>query len=204
MTNPTYMMITVASCTPSFVADAYGHLATLTDELKADAGAVTTRYGMIATGEHTGNLILFQTYTELNGIDAAFGVYQNSAAYAAMVGSDHVSVRLRNILKIEDLGLQNPSTDMPAYGVLTRFGSADLMLNQMRLEVPHFENNGAMLLRYCTILTGPAAGRRLLIVGYPSMEAIEKTYDALRDSDGYKAILQKIDLDWRNIMRVAG
>jgi hypothetical protein len=113
-------------------------------------------------------------------------------------------VTFRNILKIDDLGLKNPSTDVPAYGVITRWGCPDLMLDEMRAEVHNFEDNGAMILRYCTILTGPAAGRRLLIAGYPSMDAIQNTYEALRGSAGYNALLQKFDLDWRNIMRVTG
>lgn len=204
MSSPKYMMVTVASCSPEFVADAFKHLGTLAGELKEQAGALTTRYGMMATGEHTGQLVLFQTYEELNGVDAAFGVYQSSAAYQAIINSGHIAVTLRNILKIEDLGLASPSVDIPAYGVVTRWGCKSLMLDEMRAEVPHFENNGAMIMRYCTIMTGPAAGRRLLVVGYPSMDSIEQTYSALQASAGYKTLLQTFDLDWRNIIRIAG
>ena len=67
-----------------------------------------------------------------------------------------------------------------------------------------FEDNGAMFMRYWTIMTGSNAGRRLLAVGYPSMDAIEKTYDALRGSAEYKTILEDIDLDFRDIVRIAG
>lgn len=204
MSSPKYMMVTVASCAPSFVSDALNHLGTLCEELKGQAGAATTRYGQMATGEHTGQLILFQTYAELNGVDAAFSVYQSSAAYKAIISSGHVAVTFRNILKIEDLGLKNPSTDVPAYGVTTRWGCPDLKLDEMRAEVHNFEDNGAMIIRYCTIMTGPAAGRRVLVVGYPSMDAIQNTYEALRGSAGYNALLQEFDMDWRNIIRVAG
>lgn len=198
------MMITVASCSVSFVGEALKLLGTLCGELKQQAGAATTRYGLIMTGEQTGQLILFQTYEELNGVDAAFGVYQSSSTYKAITSSGHIAVTLRNIMKIEDLALKNPSTDTPAYGVVTRWGCPDLKLDKMRVEVPHFEDNGAMILRYCTIMTGPAAGRRLFIVGYPSMDAIEKTYDALGQSAGYRALISDFDMDWRNILRVAG
>ena len=204
MSSPKYMMVTVASCEMSFLDDALRHLGSLCEELKAQAGAATTRYGIMATGEHTGQLVLFQTYAEMNGIDKAFAVYQSSAAYKAIISSGNVAVTFRNILRIDDLGLKNPSTDVPAYGVITRWGCPDLMLDEMRAEVHNFEDNGAMILRYCTILTGPAAGRRLLIAGYPSMDAIQNTYEALRGSAGYNALLQKFDLDWRNIMRVTG
>lgn len=204
MISPKYMMVTFASCTPSFVSDATKHVGMLCEELKQQAGAVTTRYGSVVTGEHTGQLVLFQTYAELNGIDAAFDVYQSSDAYKAIISSGHISVTFRNILKIEDLGLKNPSTEIPAYGVSTLWGCADLMLDQMRAEVHHFEDNGAMILRYCTIMTGGDAGRRALIVGYPSMEAIQNTYDALRGSAGYNALLLKFDIKRRNIMRISG
>ena len=204
MSSPNYMMVTVASCVPSYLEEAFKHLGTLTAELKQDAGAATTRYGVLATGQHTGHLVLFQTYEELNGIDAAFGVYQSSAAYKSIIGSGKIAVTFRNILKIEDLGLQKPSTDVPAYGVVTRWGCADLQLDNMRKEVHHFEDNGAMILRYCTIMTGDAAGRRTLTVGYPSMDSIEKTYEALRGSAGYNALIQSFDMDWRNIIRIAG
>ncbi len=204
MSLPKYMMVTVASCSPSFTGEALGHLGTLCKELKTQAGAATTRYGVMATGELAGQLILFQTYAELNGVDAAFGVYQSSNAYKSLISSGHIGVTFRNILKIEDLALKNTSTDVPAYGVATRWGCSDLMLKELSAEVPHFEDNGAMILRYCTIMTGSAAGRRVLIAGYPSMEAIQKTYETLRESKGYNAILQKIDIDWRNIIRVAG
>jgi hypothetical protein len=113
-------------------------------------------------------------------------------------------VTLRNILRIEDLGLKSPSSDVPAYGVVTRAVSPGVELEKMGAVVPHFENNGAMIFRYCTILTGPAAGHRLLVVGYPSMGSIEKTYDTLRGSAEYKAVLETHEIEWRNIIRVTG
>ena len=45
---------------------------------------------------------------------------------------------------------------------------------------------------------------RLLGATYPSMDAIEKTYDALRSSAIYEKILTEVDLDMRNIIRFAG
>ena len=204
MTSPKYSVVTVAACASDFLDTALGHLGTLCDELKAQAGALHTRYGVIATGDHAGSLLLFQTYSELNGVDAAFGVYGSSDAYQAMIGSGKISVRLRNILKIEGVELANQSTDTPSYGVLTRWGSADPMVERMNGMTHLFSDNGAMFMRYWTIMTGIAAGRRLLAVGYPSMDAIEKTYDALRASAEYKAMLSDIELDFRNITRIVG
>ena len=197
-------MVTVAKCAPQQYGKAIGHLEGLAKDLKSDAGAVTTRHGIMATGEHTGQLLLFQTYTEMNGIDRAFGVYEKSASYKGLVEDIGVSVTLRNILRIEELGLQKPSTDVPAYGVVTRAISRRLEMDRMAAIVPHFENNGAMIFRYCTILTGPAAGHRLLVVGYPSMDSVEKTYDALRGSSENDAILETHEIEWRNIIRITG
>ena len=204
MSSPKYMMITVAKCAPQQYGQAIEHLESLANDLKTGAGAATTRHGIVATGEHTGQLILFQTYEELNGIDRAFGVYETSEAYQGLVHDLAISVTLRNILRIEDVGLKNPSSDVPAYGVATRVKSAGLELDRLSAAVPHFENNGAMVFRYCTILTGPTAGHRLLVVGYPSMDAVEKTYDTLRGSAEYNAILETHEIEWRNIIRVTG
>ena len=204
MSSPKYMMITVAKCAPQQYGKAIEHLESLANDLKSGAGAITTRHGIVATGEHTGQFILFQTYEEMNGIDRAFGVYESSEAYKGLVHDIGVSVTLRNILRIEDVGLSNPSSDVPAYGVATRAKSVGLELERMRAVVPHFESNGAMIFRYCTILTGPAAGHKLLVVGYPSMDAVEKTYDTLRGSAEYNAILETHEIEWRNIIRVTG
>jgi hypothetical protein len=197
-------MVTVAACDVAFLDQALKHLGAVTEELKSSAGALITRYGVLATGQQAGSIILFQTYSELNGIDAAFGVYSQSDDYQALIGSGKLSVTLRNILKVEPLELQNQSAEVPAYGVLTRWGAPDTMIERMRGMVHLFEDNGAMFMRYSTIMTGSDTGRRLLAVGYPSMDAIEKTYDALRTSAEYMALVGDIDLDFRNIVRVAG
>jgi len=204
MASTNYTMITVAACDPGFLDQALKHTGALAEELKSSAGAMITRYGVLATGEHAGSIVLLQGYAELNGIDAAFGVYGQSADYQALISSGKISVTLRNILKVEPLELQNQSTEVPAYAVLTRWGSADAMVERMRGMAHLFEDNGAMFMRYWTIMTGSDSGRRLLAVGYPSMDAIEKTYDALRGSAEYKAMVGDIDIDFRNIVRIAG
>ena len=204
MTSTRYTMVTVAADDPGFLDQALEHTGALAEELKSSAGAMITRNGVIATGEHAGSLLLKQGYSELNGIDAAFHLYCKSDNYKALIGSGHLSVTLRNILKVEPVELKNQSTEVPAYGVLTRWGSDAVMAERMNDMVHLFEDNGAMFMRYWTIMTGSAAGRRLLAVGYPSMDAIEKTYTALRGSAEYQAMLGDIDIDFRNIVRIAG
>lgn len=204
MTSHGYTMITVARCEASYLSNALDELRVLADQLKSQAGATAARFGVISTGEHAGSLILFQAYDELNGVDRAFGVYAESAAYKALIESGKISVTLRNIGKMEALGLKNTSKSLPAYGVLTKFKSATPMTERMEPLVHLFEDNGAMLLRYGTLVTGTSVGSRLLGVGYPSMDAIEKTYEALRASKGYMDILADIDIEFRNIFRYVG
>jgi Domain of unknown function (DUF6854) len=199
-----YSVVTVVKIDSDYQSEALGLIGELCTELKAQAGALTTRYGVIATGDQAGSLILLQSYEEMNGIDAAFGVYGSSAAYQSLIGSGRLAITLRNILKIEPVALANQSAEVPAYGVLTRWGSADAMADRVQALTGAFEENGAMFLRYWTILTGNAAGRRLMAAAYPSMDSIEKTYDALRANPDYPKFIGDVDLDFRNIVRIAG
>ena len=59
-------------------------------------------------------------------------------------------------------------------------------------------------MRYGTLMTGEHAGQRLLGVAYPSMAAIEKTYDALSASSAYRKLLGDVELGMRNIFRFVG
>ena len=203
MSKAKYMMSTVAACEPSYVAQALKHIGAFVGDLVSKAGSVGVRYGVVATGEHAGSLVLFQSYEDLTGIDKAFQVYAESSDYQAVISSGKLSVSFRNIIKLEDVNVSNPSTDTPKYGVVTRF-SGPLFLDQMAEMIPLWEDNGAMLIRYGTLVTGNQAGMRLLGATYPSMDAIEKTYDALRSSAIYEKILTEVDLDMRNIVRFAG
>ncbi len=204
MASTNYTMVTVAECDPEFLDQALKHTGAVAEQLKSSAGALITRYGVLATGEQAGSIILLQGYSELNGIDAAFSTYGQSDDYQALISSGKIKVTLRNILKVEPVELQNQSTEVPAYGVLTRWGSAETMTERMNKMVHLFEDNGAMFMRYWSIMTGSNAGRRLLAVGYPSMDAIEKTYKALRNSGDYGAMMGDIDVDFRNIVRIVG
>ena len=97
MVSINYMMVTVATCEASFVAPALKHVAGLVDVLKSKAGALTARYGVMGTGDYAGNLVLFQGYEELNGIDRTFKVYAESSDYQALITSGKVNVKLRNL-----------------------------------------------------------------------------------------------------------
>ena len=199
-----YMVITLAACEPSYVQEALDKVGTFVGELKDKANCVGARYGVMGTGMDAGSLVLFQSYAELGDIDQMFKVYATSDAYQSVINSGKISVTLRNIVKLEDAALSNPSTDTPSYGVITLVAAPGLTNERMKGFVPIFEQSGAMLLRYGTLVTGSNAGKRLLGVTYPSMDAIEKTYDGLRASSDYQALMTEISLERREIVRFAG
>ena len=204
MTDAKFTMITIAKCAPAFMSDAVPLTVKLAGELIEHAGALGARAGVVITGEHTGSLFLGQTYGGMDGLERAFDQYAASDSYKAIIGSGHVTVSLRSILKLEDLTLSSPSADAPGFLVLTRWKSAEPMTERMRKMLPMFEDNGAMLMRYGTSIAGPAVGLRVLGVGYPSLDAIEKTYSTLMASPDYEAMVGEIDIVSRNIIRIAG
>ena len=51
-------------------------------------------------------------------------------------------------------------------------------------------------------MTGSNAGNRLLVVTYPSLAAVEKAYDGLGADPRYQALLEKVDVNMRNIVRL--
>ena len=203
MSTAKYMMSTIAACEPTYIEQALKHVGAVVGDLYSKAGSVGARCGVIATGEHAGSIALFQSYENLAGIEKAFQVYAESSDYQAIISSGKLSVAMRNISKLEDVNVSNPSSDTPKYGVVTVF-SGPLFLDKMSDMIPLWESNGAMLLRYGTLVTGSHTGMRLLGATYPSMDAIEKTYDALRSSAIYEKIMTEIDLDMRNIVRFVG
>ena len=199
-----YMVITVATCEPDYVQEALGHVGTVVGELVDRANCIGARYGVLGTGLEAGSLVLFQSYTGLADIEKVFEVYAASDSYQAIINSGKISVTLRNIVKLEDVQLSDPSADTPNYGVLTLASGSGLTGERMKSFVPIFEQNGAMLMRFGTLITGSNAGKRLLGVTYPSMDAIEKTYDALRASADYQSLLSEITLERREIVRFVG
>lgn len=199
-----YMVVTVANCEPGYVDEASGHISTFVQELIEKAGCVGARFGAIGTGHDAGSLVLFQSYASLGDVEKVFGVYAGSRAYQAVINSGKLAVKMRNIVKLDDVQLANPSTEMPAYGVVTVASAPTLTEDRFRSLVPVFEQGGAMLLRFGTLITGSNVGKRLLGVTYPSMGAIEKTYDGLRASAAYKALTGEMTIDRREIVRFLG
>ena len=199
-----YMVITVTACEPTYIQEALGHVGTLTGELMDRASCLGARYGVMGTGMEAGSLVLFQSYAGLGDIEKVFEVYAASSAYQAVINSGKLSVTLRNIVKLEDVQLSDPSADTPSYGVVTIVSGSGPTGERMKGFVPIFERNGAMLMRFGTLITGSNAGKRLLGVTYPSMDAIEKTYDSLRARAHYQALMSEIKLERLEIVRFVG
>jgi hypothetical protein len=70
--------------------------------------------------------------------------------------------------------------------------------------MPVFEQSGAILMRYGTLITGSNAGKRVAAVANPSMDAIEMSYDGLRASGDYQKLMNEATLVRRDIVRFAG
>ena len=202
MADANYFVITVAKCDPTYVATAMEQIGSVIDDLKSKAGAIVVRAGIITTGEQAGSLALFQAYEGMDGFEKALDVYAASSDYAAMMASGKVSVVMRNLLKIHAVPFDQNTTKTPKFIVLTRVTAADTMIDTVTQLAPIFADGGALTLRYGTLVTGSNAGNRLLGVTYPSMAAIEKTYDALTADAAYQAALSSFDVNLRAIVRV--
>lgn len=199
-----FMIVTVAACEAAYMQEATGHVGTFVGELFKKAGCVGARYGVVGTGTDAGSLVLFQSYESLADVEKVFDVYASSAAYQKLITSGKISVTLRNIVKLADVQLANPSKEKPAYGVVTLVDAPGVADERIAGLVPIFEKNGAMMFRYGTLITGSNAGKRIVGVTYPSMAAIEKTYDGLRDSADYQKLMSEVTLKRREIVRIVG
>jgi hypothetical protein len=202
MAAANYFVITVARCDPTYVPTAMEQIGSVINDLKSKAGAIVVRAGIITTGEQAGSLALFQAYEGMDGFEKALDVYAASSDYAAMMASGKVSVVMRNLLKIHAVPFDQNTTKTPKFVVLTRATAADTMIDTVTQLAPIFADGGALTLRYGTLVTGSNAGNRLLGVTYPSMAAIEKTYDALAADAAYQAALSSFNVNLRAIVRV--
>ena len=202
MAAANYFVITVARCDPTYVPTAMEQIGSVINDLKSKAGAIVVRAGIITTGEQAGSLALFQAYEGMDGFEKALDVYAASSDYAAMMASGKVSVVMRNLLKIHAVPFDQNTTKTPKFIVLTRATAADTMIDTVTQLAPIFADGGALTLRYGTLVTGSNAGNRLLGVTYPSMAAIEKTYDALAADAAYQAALSSFNVNLRAIVRV--
>ena len=205
MSDTNYVILTVASVDFSYRETMAKLMSQHSKDLIANAGAKGTRFGSIGTGEHAGSLIFIQFYDELNGYQKAMEFQSESPVFKEIMNSGKVNVYLRNIATSIPTKFEN-STEHPKYIVITRAEAAmsdkDKFLNCINDTASCFKDNGAITLRFGNLLTGSNVGNYLLGVGYPSMEAIEKTYDELLAHSSYRELMTFAKVNMRNIIKI--
>ena len=201
MAESKFMVVVAAKCDASFRQEALQNMSAFASFLKAKAGALTVRYGAIGTGPNAGNLIMFQGYEDMNAIENAWDKHRDSADYNNMMASGKISVVVRNIIRLHPLSIEDTTDVHPKYGVLIKFNSSDPMIDEVTKIGQVFKDNGALTFRYGTLSTGSDAGHRVFGVTYPSMDSIEKAYDAANADPIYQKALSTVDVDFRNIIR---
>ena len=205
MSDTGYVILTVASVDFSYRETMTKLMSQHSKDLITNAGVKGTRFGSIGTGEHAGSLIFIQFYDELNGYQKAMEFQSQSPVFKEIMDSGKVNVYLRNIATSLPTKFEN-STEHPKYIVITRAEAAmsdkDKFLNCINDTTSCFKDNGAITLRFGNLLTGSNVGNYLLGVGYPSMEAIEKTYDELLAHNSYRELMTFAKVNMRNIIKI--
>ena len=205
MSNTNYIILTVASVDFSYRETMVKLMSSYSKDLIENAGAKGTRFGSIGTGEHAGSLIFIQFYDDLNGYQKALDIQSKSNDFKEIMNSGKANIYLRNISTSLPTKFEN-SSENPKYIVITRAESAmsnkDKFLNCINDTSSCFKDNGALTLRFGNLLTGSNVGNFLLGVGYPSMEAIEKTYDKLLAHRSYKELMSFAKVNMRNIIKI--
>ena len=205
MSDTNYVILTVASVDFGYRETMTKLMSSYSKDLIENAGARGTRFGSIGTGEHAGSLIFIQFYDDLNGYQKALEVQANSNDFKEIMNSGKANIYLRNIATSLPTKFDN-SSENPKYIVITRAESSmsnkDKFLNCVNETSSCFKDNGALTLRFGNLLTGSNVGNYLLGVGYPSMEAIEKTYDELLAHSSYKELMTFAKVNMRNIIKI--
>ena len=205
MNETNYVVMTAATCEFSYRDSMIGLMSNYSKDLISKAGAIGTRFGSIGTGEQAGNLLFIQFYKNLEGYQKGLELQNISSDFKEIFNSGKVNIYLRNIAT--SLPLDFPtSTEHPKYIVITRAEASltekDRFLNCINKSASAFKDNGALTMKFGNLITGSNVGNYLLGVGYPSMEAIEKTYDELANNNSYKELLSFAKINMRNIIKI--
>ena len=205
MSDTNYVILSVASVDFSYRETMTKLMSQHSKDLIENAGAKGTRFGSIGTGEHAGSLIFIQFYDDLNGYQKAIDFQSTSPIFKEIMNSGKANVYLRNVATSLPTNFEN-TIEHPKYIVITRAEAAmsdkDKFLNCINDTASCFKKNGALTLRFGNLLTGSNVGNYLLGVGYPSMEAIEKTYDELLTHSSYKELMTFAKVNMRNIIKI--
>ena len=205
MSNTNYVIMTVASVDFSYRETMAKLMSSYSKDLIAKAGAKGTRFGSIGTGEHAGSMLFVQFYDDLNGYQKGLEIQGNSSQFKEIMSSGKANIYLRNIATSLQTKFEQ-SAEHPKYIVMTRaeasMSDKEKFLDCINDTSSCFKDNGALTLRFGNLLTGSNVGNYLLGVGYPSMEAIEKTYDELLAHSSYKKLMTFAKVNMRNIIKI--
>ena len=205
MSNTNYVIMTVASVDFSYRETMAKLMSSYSKDLMAKAGAKGTRFGSIGTGEHAGSMLFVQFYDDLNGYQKGLEMQGNSSQFKEIMSSGKANIYLRNIATSLQTKFEQ-SAEHPKYIVMTRaeasMSDKEKFLDCVNDTSSCFKDNGALTLRFGNLLTGSNVGNYLLGVGYPSMEAIEKTYDELSANSSYKKLMTFAKVNMRNIIKI--
>ena len=200
-----FVTVTAANCQAENRSAALEQMARVAEDAKS-AGASRITYGATLSGLNPGALVFIQFFDSLSGFQNVMGAFANSSAYAGILNLG-VEVYLRNIAKLSDVAYTPILDPRPNYLVMTKGKSATSnseLTSLMQDCTGVFAENGAQTFRFGQILTGDNPGQYLLGITYPSMEAIQKAYDALPSNPAVQRVYSAIDVNMRSIIQIHG
>ena len=203
-----YIIITAARCAPEKRQTALSHMPGFAADLISKAGAVRCRFGVTMSGLVPGALVFVQMYESLAGFEKAIEVMPQSKAYASMLNEAEIDIYARNLMKAMPLSFTEGSAEAK-YLVLTRAMapkgmSPDEFTREVQNTASIFADGGALTMRLGRIMTGSNPGGYMLGVSYPSLAAVESTYDKLGKDSGFTSFANKIDINMRSVVRLHG
>ena len=203
-----YIIITAARCAPENRQMALSHMPGFAADLASKAGAVRCRFGVTLSGLVPGALVFVQMYKSLSGFEKAMDVMPQSKAYASMTDDTGADVYIRNIMKAMPITFTESAAEAK-YLVLTRAMapkgmSPDEFTGEVQNAASVFADGGTLTMRLGRIMTGSNPGGYMLGVSYPSLAAVEVTYDRLNKDSGFGTFANKIDINMRSIIRLHG
>lgn len=196
---------TVGSVPANKISEAISLAYGLAQESKS-AGAERVGYGTIMTGDHAGSVIFQQFFNSLDDFANVMDSFSTSNTYKNILATG-LQVTMRNVAKFCDIPFAPPATPQRKYLILTRgkaHSSQAEIIDLIAQSCPLFADNGAQTVRLARIMTGNNAGDFLLGVTYPSMAAIETTYDAIATSPVAAKLYDSMDVNLRNIIKIQG
>lgn len=131
-----------------------------------------------------------------------------SKAYANLINEAGADIYVRNMMKAMPISFTENASDATQL-VLTRAMapkcmSPDEFTGEVQNAAPMFADGGALTMRLGRVTTGFNPGGYMLGVSYPSLTAVEATYDSLNKDSGFASFVKKIDINMRSVVRLHG